>query len=105
MRLLDARTRAEIHLCLFAGSAFHPAEGQRLALVQPPHKTTHARILADKAVIADQVLVDLLGGEAALQLALDDLTPGRAQTGLLPPNAAWLGARQACRADGRPGYL
>src|ERR1700674_4234159 len=48
---MDRRPAAEIHLCFFSGSALHAPEGQRLAALQTPHKTTHARILAGKAVV------------------------------------------------------
>jgi hypothetical protein len=55
-------------------------------------------VLAGKAVLADQVLVDALGRETGLELVDDDFSPRLTQARLLA--RCWLR-----RADGRLAYF
>src|SRR5580692_7154294 len=80
--LMNGNAGAEINLGFVTRRAFHPPERQRLLVLQTPDKAAHAGVLARKAVLADQVLVDALGRETGLQLADNDLPPWLAQAWL-----------------------
>src|SRR5438270_10652726 len=102
---MDRRPGAEIHLRFLAGTTLHPPEREWLMPFHAARKTTYTRILASETVIADQILVDPLGGEAAFQLGDDDVPPRLTQTGLVRAQSAGPDSAEVGGADGRPGYF
>src|SRR5262249_60661104 len=85
-------TAAEIDLGLFAGTAFEAPEGQLQGRLQVADKPAHAVVAAGEAVLAHQVLMNTLGGQAEVELGLDGGAPRLAVTG-----ASWGRRSLACR--------
>ena len=118
----DGDAGAEIDLGFRAGDTLQAAERQFRGGAQPAHEAADAVVLAGKAVLADQVLVDALGGESRLQLGHDDrperLTPTRLERRLAGrgslvgaerrPGLFWRfrrARRRLRRAERRPGLF
>jgi hypothetical protein len=76
----DGDAAAEVDLGFLTRSAFQAAEGKALALAQMENETPDAVIMTGKTMVADQVLIDALGGETEVQLGHDDGPPGLTQT-------------------------
>src|SRR5262249_51258385 len=91
----DRRAGAEIDLDLVAGRALHPPEGQRPAAVETLDETANAVVLGRKAVLANQVLEDALGGQPGRKLGLNDRPIRLAQARRRRPG------RRCLRAEGR----
>ena len=63
---------AKIDLCLLSRLTLHPPERQWIGLLQLPHKALHRIVAAGELLLADQVLINPLGGQAAVQTGFDE---------------------------------
>src|SRR5262245_19430033 len=110
--VLGRRPFAEIDLGFLAGAAFEAAERQLLLRGQAADKAAHAVILAAEAVLDDQVLIDALGGQALIELGLNDRAKRLTEAGLsggfrcrrqhgTADRPGWFGAGSAMRTNGR----
>src|SRR6266478_136512 len=65
-------TLTEINLRLVSGLTLHPPEWQGMGLLQLPHKTLHRVVAADELLLAHQVLINPLSGQAGIQTDFDE---------------------------------
>ncbi len=70
----------EVHLHFVTRVHFHPAERQLLTRLQSLHEPQHTEVAASKAMLGSQILMDALGRQALVELALNDLPMRPAQT-------------------------
>src|SRR5712691_6268649 len=71
---------AKIDLSLLSRLRLHPPERQGMGRVQLPHKALHRIIAANELLLAHQVLVNPLRGQASVQTRLDDALERLAMT-------------------------
>jgi hypothetical protein len=90
----------EVHLALLAGTHFHPPKRNRLTLVQPVGKATHATVPGVKALLRHQVLVDPLAGQPLLEILFNHL-PERLTAALRAGTFCHRGPRGDLRPGGR----
>src|SRR5271157_1004100 len=62
---------AEINLCLLSWLAFHPPERQWMGRFQLPYKALHRIVAAGELLLAHQVLMNPLSGQAGVQTGFD----------------------------------
>ena len=63
---------AKIDLRLLSRLTLHPPERQGMSLSQLPHKALHRIVAAGELLLAHQVLINPLSGQAGVQTGLDD---------------------------------
>src|SRR5690606_36272229 len=107
------RALAVVHLHLLAGQEGQAIELLRLLVAQLCAEAFDRIVLASKAVLVDQVLVDGHGVALQTQLSFDELAPGFAQGGGSRPRgnseSRWPGwgslTGHSLRAGGHPGAV
>lgn len=100
------RALAVVHLHLLAGQEGQAIELLRLLVAQLCAEAFDRVVLASKAVLVDQVLVDGRGVALQTQLSFDEPAPGFAQGGGHRPRSRWPGwGSLLCRAGGHPGGI
>jgi hypothetical protein len=76
----DPGTLPKVHLHFVAGVHFHSAERQLLTGLQSLHEPENTEVAASKAVLGSQILMDALGRQVLVELALNDLQMWPAET-------------------------
>ena len=100
------RPLAVVHLHLLAGQKAQAVELLGLLVPEPRTETLDRVVLAGKAVLVDQVLVDRRGVALQAQLHLDELAMGFAQRGGRRIHRRWPGwGNWIGRAGGHPGGI
>src|SRR6266571_2437633 len=100
---------AEINLCLLSWLTLHPPEWQGIGLFQLPHKTLHRIVAANEFLLAHQVLVNTLSGQAGVQTGFDEPLKRLAVTdsARLEPGGrnGWVCSFDRLRPGGRNGWV